>query len=92
MSWILRDYVCPTCSTEWEDLVDKDAQDDQECPSCGTKASRMLSAPAIATYSLMDKETQAKHLRKRSREHTMKKLKQDPTSINMTKRFKMKGK
>jgi len=82
MGWIVRDYQCQ-CGRKWEDLVKTDAQD-SPCPKCETVNHYIMSACKIATYSLMDKDAKAKHLRKRSRDHTRKMLKKDPTSMKMS--------
>lgn len=93
MAWITRDFLClnPKCAHEWDDLVLRSEEDQQKCPKCKHAARWVIAAPHIATYSLMSKDEQAKHLRKRSRDHTRKMLKKDPTQAAMTKKFKMKG-
>lgn len=93
MAYISRDFEClnPKCKHEWDDLVLREEEDTQKCPVCGHVARWTISAPKLATYSLMSKDDQAKHLRKRSRDHTRKELKKDPTTARMTKTFKMKG-
>jgi putative FmdB family regulatory protein len=83
MGWISRDYRCEKCGHEWEDVVQR-GDEDQPCPMCGTVNSYVLSATGVASYSLMSKDDQAKHLRKRSRDHTRKMLKQDPSSMKMS--------
>lgn len=82
MGWIVRDYRCE-CGHSWEDLVKTDEQD-VICPECSVLNHYIVSACNIASYSIMDKEAQAKHLRKRSRDHTKKMLKKDPTSMKMS--------
>lgn len=82
MGWIMRDYRCE-CGEEWESLVRTESQD-KECPECGKLNHYTVSACALATYSMMSKDDQAKHLRKRSRDHTKKMLKKDPTSMKMS--------
>ena len=94
MGYILRDFKCEstTCSQPvWEELVDRKEENDQKCPTCSGPAKYTLCAPALATYSLMSKDDQAKHLRKRSRDHTRKELKKDPTAMKMSRHIKMKG-
>lgn len=93
MAWITRDFLClnPKCEHEWHDLIQRSEEDSQVCPTCNHAARWVMSAPNIASYSLMSKDDQAKHLRKRSRDHTRKMLKKDPTQARMTKKFKMKG-
>lgn len=94
MGYILRDLGClnPECSQGvWEDLVDRNAET-FECPTCKGPATAVISAPKPATYSMMSKDDQAKHLRKRSRDHTRRELKKDPTTARMSRHIKMKGK
>lgn len=93
MAYICRDFECQNtqCGHVWEDTVDRTEEDTQVCPVCGHAARWIIAASNIASYSLMSKDEQAKHLRKRSRDHTRKMLKQDPTQAVMTKRFKMRG-
>lgn len=88
MGWILRDFSC-ACSCEWEELVWSGSGEPELCPSCGAPNQPVISAPKPATYSMMSKDDQAKCLRKRSREHTLKELKKDPTQIRQT-RHKVK--
>ena len=90
MGWISRDYQCD-CGHEWDDLVSTDDQD-QPCPSCGKMNHYVMSAPALATYSIMSKDEQAKHLRKRSRDHTRKMLKKDPEAVKMSRHVVRKKK
>lgn len=82
MGWIIRDYRCE-CGHEWESLVRTESQD-KECAECGVMNHYTISATSLATYSMMSKDDQAKHLRKRSRDHTKKMLKKDPTSMKMS--------
>ncbi|NJL55422.1 hypothetical protein HC928_09715 [bacterium] len=83
MGWILKDFECSDCGAEFEELVGEDT--DVVCPSCGSASVRQcLSAPKPAAYSMMSKDAQAKCLRKRSREHTLKQLKKDPTQVTMS--------
>jgi len=83
MGWIVRDYLC-NCGHSWEDLV-KTEEQDQMCPDCGVVNHYIMSATHIGSYSLLDNDGQAKSLRKRSRDHTKKQLKKDPTSMKMSK-------
>lgn len=91
MGWISRDYYCKGCGHEWDDLVQRSEENDQKCPECQGPASIGISCPNVASFSLLSKDDQAKSLRKRSRDHTRKELKKDPTQARMTKRLKMKG-
>lgn len=92
MGWINRDYFCKACAHEWVDLVQRSEENDQVCPECGGPASIGVSAPNVASYSLMDKQAQAKVLRKRSREHTLKWLKKDPSHLGHKKPMTLKPK
>jgi len=86
MGWIMRDYLCE-CGHSWEDLVKTDEQD-IPCPECARITHYAMSSCAIATYSIMDKEAQKTHMLKRSSDHTKKLLKQDPTSMKMSRHVK----
>lgn len=94
MAYVYRDFQCQNleCGHTWEDLVDRSEENDQRCPKCSAPAKYVIGATHVATYSLMSKDDQAKHLRKRSREHTLKELKKDPTQARMTKRLKVGSK
>lgn len=87
MAWIMRDYRC-ACGNEWEDLVQR-GEEDVTCPKCSTVVHYTVTACGIASYSIMDKDTQAKHLRKRSRDHTRAMLKKDPTSLKTSRHMKL---
>lgn len=89
MGWILRDFLCEACSHSFEELVESAGYDTEPCPECGTACRHVISAAKPATYSMMSRDDQAKCLRKRSREHTLKELKRDPTQIKKT-RHKLK--
>ncbi|NBU69922.1 MAG: zinc ribbon domain-containing protein [Bacteroidetes bacterium] len=83
MGWISREYLCDNCGHEWADIVRR-GEEAQNCPECGTLSNYVMSATNVASYSLMSKDDQAKHLRKRSRDHTKAMLKKDPTSMKMS--------
>ena len=76
MSWIGRDYSCENCNHEWSDLVRRTEQHEQECPNCGAMCSPGVSAPGLATYSMMDQTGRSACLKKRSAEHTKRMMKQ----------------
>lgn len=86
MAFITRDFQClsESCQHEWEDLVRREEENEQKCPVCGAAGRWVISASNIGSYSLLSKEDQAKSLRKRSREHTKKQLKKDPSSMKMS--------
>ena len=92
MGWIHRDFICTSseCQHVFDDLVQRD-EENPKCPVCGAGTKIGIYTPNVATYSMMSKDDQAKCLRKRSRDHTRKMLKKDPTTARMTKRLKMKG-
>lgn len=74
MAYIIRDFECGNCGAEWDDLVDKNDQT-SECPECGTVAEKpVLSAPALATFSMMSPAQRAAHLKQRSEKHTNKEI------------------
>lgn len=83
MGWKVREFRCE-CGNEWEDLVKDDDPQEQTCSNCGASVRWGLSATAAASFSIMSKQDQATHLRKRSRDHTKKMLKKDPSSIKMS--------
>lgn len=89
MAWIYRDYICTSCEHEWEEFLQRSEENDQKCVKCGAPGKICISACNIATYSLMSKDDQAKHLRKRSRDHTKKMLKKDPTTARMSRHIKL---
>lgn len=91
MGWIIRPFECLSseCGHSWEDIVPREEENSQQCPKCGHEARWVISVTGIAVFSMMSKDDQAKCLRKRSREHTMKELKKDPTQIRQT-RHKLK--
>lgn len=86
MAFIMRDFQCLSeqCQHQWEDLVRREEENEQKCPECGSAGSWIISATNLASYSLLSREDQAKSLRKRSRDHTRKQLKKDPTSMKMS--------
>jgi hypothetical protein len=88
MGWILHAFSC-TCGTEWEELVDREDPKDT-CKACNTECKPCISTPGLATFSIMSPEDQAKHLRKRSRDHTKREIKKDPSVIRTG--LKPKGK
>ena len=91
MSWIIRPFECQVCPHTWDDLVKREEENDQKCPKCNGAAKWVICAPAIASYSIMDKDAQMKHLRKRSRDHTRKELKKDPSHAMKQMKIKMKS-
>jgi hypothetical protein len=94
MAYVCRDFEClnPKCQHTWDDMVDRTEENDQKCPVCGVDARWVISPCNLATYSLMSRDDQAKHLRKRSRDHTRKELKKDPTSMKMSRHIKVGNK
>lgn len=90
MGWILRDFECQSCGEVFEALTWTNMEEDEPCPVCtAASAKPLISAPKPASYSLMSKDDQAKCLRKRSRQHTLKELKKDPTQVKMSRHLKM---
>jgi len=76
--WITYDFECANCGEVYEDIVDRPHEVDEftpesECPHCEhINTQPLLSAPGLATYSLMSREMQTHHLRERSRKHSEK--------------------
>lgn len=71
MAWVMRSYSCQ-CGHDYEDLRDKEENQDTECPKCSWINKPCVSAPSIARFSLMSKSEQNASLRKRSEEHSKK--------------------
>jgi len=79
MAWIVREYFCSNCSFEWEDLVDNQDEDQtQKCAKCGTSNAFGMSAPSIATFSMLSPADKKASLMKRSAEHTTKEVRKTP--------------
>lgn len=76
MGWIVRDFRCD-CGNSFDELLDRKDEQEAPCPECGVINTPVLSCPAIATFSLMDKASQKQHLMQRSEKHTKKLVKQN---------------
>lgn len=76
MSWIVRDFKCE-CGNVFDELLDNREPQEAPCKECGVINTPVMSCPAIATFSLMDKKAQKAHLLKRSEKHTKKLVKQN---------------
>lgn len=71
MAWRLFDYECTGCGHVFEELVQGD--ETPPCPECGDLVTdRLISAPNLATMSLLSKEDYKKSMMKRSADHTKK--------------------
>ncbi len=77
MAYILHDFTCTECSTEWEDLVDRSTPT-SVCPNCGAENDPSLSAPNLGAFSMMDKVQKAEHLKQRSEKHTRGEVRKEP--------------
>lgn len=71
MGWILRDFECE-CGEAYEDLIDSVEPHVAPCPKCGVVNEKIFTGAKIATYSIMSKEQQTAHLKKRAIDHSMK--------------------
>lgn len=71
MAYLMKDFECTVCDNVFEALVDKETTF-EPCPECQAPAERIMSAPALATYNIMDAETRKEKLLKRSHEHSKK--------------------
>lgn len=81
MAYIVHDYVCDDCGTEWEDLVSKDTKS-STCPNCGLETTTpVISATGIAAFSLLSKDARAESLKKRSRDHSKREMKRNSDEI-----------
>lgn len=77
MAWISKDFECKECGHMWEDLY-KRGEPPTECPECGSKdMGAMLSAPALATFSMSTPAAKETILRARSEAHTKKLVRQN---------------
>ena len=76
MGWICRDFMCE-CGNVFDDIIDTKEVQEAPCSECGVINTPVISAPAIATFSLMDKAAKKEHLLKRSSKHTKKYVKQN---------------
>lgn len=73
----LYDFHCPDCDTKFENVVPYE-QKTSEC-ACGGTAERMFPAPELAT--LNDPVRRAEALKKRSLEHSVNTMKQNPEKL-----------
>jgi hypothetical protein len=80
MGWIGRNYEC-ACGNMWDDLVQRYEQHEQKCEVCGAACDYAVAAPALATYSMLDAAGRTSCLKKRSREHTAKIVKQEESKF-----------
>jgi hypothetical protein len=77
MGYKLFEFSCVSCGTVWEDLVERQEKHEDyasPCPECGGSSRPCLSVPKLAMFSLMSKDDQAAHLKKRSADHTQKQI------------------
>lgn len=75
MAWIVKDFVCPNCGHEFEELFKVGDEDNIPCPECGhSPVESVLSSPALGKFSMADRETKTEILKKRSFEHTKKEV------------------
>lgn len=71
MGWMIKDFKCSDCNHEWEELYREG--EGVDCPMCGSSNTQaLISTPGLGTYSMLDREGKAAHLKKRSYEHGMK--------------------
>lgn len=91
MGWITHDFVCNECNFEFDDLVPTSGgvEDTTEvsCPHCRSeKVTKVLSTPKLASYSILDREARYAALRKRSKDHYHREIKNDPDSWGNSKK------
>ena len=73
MGWKVRNFECLDCHHEWEELYKEG--EGVDCPRCGSSNTKTtLSAPQLGKFSMADKAGQAEILKKRSADHTKKKV------------------
>lgn len=72
------DFTCIPCSVNFEDLVPSGASN-TECPQCGEKAQKIMSAPRVAVYT--DPAAKKQALAKRSYDHSMREAKKNAEQI-----------
>ena len=77
MGWISKDFKCRECDHVWEDLY-KRGEPPTTCPECGSEyIGALLSAPALATFSMSTPAAKESILRARSEAHTKKLVKKE---------------
>lgn len=72
MSWIVKDFLCNSCGTVFEELYKNGEEDDVACLECGSSNTALagISSPALGIYSIADAAGRAEILKKRSADHT----------------------
>lgn len=79
--WKTFDFECNLCGKEFEDLVSvrEDGSYETECPLCGSSdVTKLLSAPALSSFSMKSPSDRAASLRERSRSHSIKEISRNP--------------
>jgi hypothetical protein len=69
MSWFSADYRClkPACAQEFDLVVLREERDAQNCPTCGSPALRVPSAPNTTRASFLDGTKRFDKLRQQDR-------------------------
>ena len=79
MAWVTHDFECKKCTHIFEELYVRADRKKVKCPECGSRSLRqVLSAPALASFSMMDATQKREHLKKRSADHTQKQIDSEP--------------
>lgn len=79
MVWRTDDFECLDCGHIFEELYKREDQDEITCAECdSTHVEKLLTAPGLATFSLMDGDGRRQHLLERSAKHTQKLIDQEP--------------
>jgi len=79
MAWITHEFRCKECGEEFEVFYKREERDAVVCRVCGAADLQfLLSAPNIATFSIMSPEQKRDHLKQRSAKHTQRELDKEP--------------
>ncbi len=79
MAWVRHDFECKKCKHVFDELYIRSERKKVECPECGSKSlKQLISAPGIASFSMMSPEQKRDHLKKRSADHTQKLIDKEP--------------
>lgn len=88
MPYMHNDFGCKKCGHEFEEMWNKPVGDNEEawnawkkqvrCPECNSsRLKKLVSAPGVAEFSIKDKAGRTASLKKRSLEHSKKKMRRE---------------
>ena len=79
MAWIKHDFECLDCELIFDELYKRAERDEVECPDCESRnLKQLLSAPNIASFSLLDTDGRRQSLLERSAKHTQGLIDKEP--------------